>query len=418
MNEHKLIRNDILSYLMRHENKQLLRFITCGSVDDGKSTLIGRLLYESRTVFADQLTALKSEAKYKRTDDDIDFSLLIDGLQAEREQGITIDVAYRYFSTEKRKFIISDTPGHEQYTRNMATGASNTDLAVILIDARNGVLTQTKRHTFIVTQNIIVAINKMDLVNYSQKVYEDIKKDYLLFLNELKNKASLQSTSAPTPTHAPKTIFIPISALKGNNVVKKSEKMPWYKGKPLLDILNEIKVENDINLKDFRFPVQYVNRPNSNFRGYCGTIVSGTINKGDEITILPSRTKTKVKSIIPPTQNSSTCTHTHTYTSTCTVIKAFAPMAVTLTTEDEVDISRGDMIVRTENVPDVSDCFDAYVVWMNEEPLEPNKIYDIKRAATFLTGYIDEIYYKVNANTLEKEESRFVQIKRDRFVQN
>ena len=396
MNEHKLIKDDILTYLKGHENKQLLRFITCGSVDDGKSTLIGRLLYESRTVFADQLTALKSEAKYKRTDDDIDFSLLMDGLQAEREQGITIDVAYRYFSTEKRKFIIADTPGHEQYTRNMATGASNTDLAVILIDARNGVLTQTRRHTFIVTllgiKNIIVAINKMDLINYDEKVFNKIKDDYAELKEEIVRKFPLSYNLTLN--------FIPISALKGDNVVKKSERIPWYKGKPLLDILNEIKVENDINLKDFRFPVQYVNRPNAEFRGYCGTIVSGTIKKGDEITVLPSRTKTKVKSIIPPIgckpQKKSPAT---------TIPEAFAPMAVTLTTEDEVDISRGDMIVRTENVPDVSDCFDAYVVWMNEEPLEPNKIYDIKRAATFLTGYIDEIYYKVNVNTLEKEKA-------------
>ena len=294
MNEHKLIKDDILTYLKGHENKQLLRFITCGSVDDGKSTLIGRLLYESRTVFADQLTALKSEAKYKRTDDDIDFSLLMDGLQAEREQGITIDVAYRYFSTEKRKFIIADTPGHEQYTRNMATGASNTDLAVILIDARNGVLTQTRRHTFIVTllgiKNIIVAINKMDLINYDEKVFNKIKDDYAELKEEIVRKFPLSYNLTLN--------FIPISALKGDNVVKKSERMPWYKGKPLLDILNEIKVENDINLKDFRFPVQYVNRPNAEFRGYCGTIVSGTIKKGDEITVLPSRTKTKVKSII------------------------------------------------------------------------------------------------------------------------
>ncbi len=415
MNEHKLIRNDILSYLMRHENKQLLRFITCGSVDDGKSTLIGRLLYETKGIFADQLAALKSETKYKRTDDDIDFSLLIDGLQAEREQGITIDVAYRYFSTDKRKFIIADTPGHEQYTRNMATGASNADLAVILIDGRNGVLTQTKRHTFIVTllgiKSIIVAINKMDLINYDEKVFNKIKDDYTRLIEEIGRLSRPYAAERSDIS----LNFIPISALKGDNVVKKSEKMPWYKGSPLLECLNTVEVgsleDNIEQALPFRFPVQYVNRPNSNFRGYCGTIASGTIKEGDEISILPSRIKTKVKAIIPPTyeececesRNTSSLTqNSSTYTHTCTVIEAFAPMSVTLTTEDEVDITRGDMIVKTDNFPDTSDCFDAYVVWMNEEPLKPNSIYDIKRASTLLTGYIDKIYYKINVNTLEK----------------
>ncbi len=415
MSEHNLIKDNILEYLHQHEQKQLLRFITCGSVDDGKSTLIGRLLYETKGIFADQLAALKSETKYKRTDDDIDFSLLIDGLQAEREQGITIDVAYRYFSTDKRKFIISDTPGHEQYTRNMATGASNADLAVILIDGRNGVLTQTKRHTFIVTllgiKSIIVAINKMDLINYDEKVFNKIKDDYTGLIEEIGRLSRPYAAERSDISLS----FIPISALKGDNVVKKSEKMPWYKGSPLLECLNTVEVgsleDNIEQALPFRFPVQYVNRPNSNFRGYCGTIASGTIKEGDEITVLPSRTKTKVKSIIPPTyeececesRNTSSLTqNSSTYTHTCTVIEAFAPMSVTLTTEDEVDITRGDMIVKTDNFPDTSDCFDAYVVWMNEEPLKPNRIYDIKRASTLLTGYIDKIYYKINVNTLEK----------------
>ena len=452
MKEYKsmnLIKDDILEYLYKHEQKELLRFITCGSVDDGKSTLIGRLLYETKKVFEDHLMALKAEAKYKRTEDEIDFSLLVDGLQAEREQGITIDVAYRYFTTDKRKFIIADTPGHEQYTRNMVTGASNAELAIILIDARNGVLTQTRRHTFLVRllgiKHIIVAINKMDAINYKQEVYEKIKKDYINFLSELGNKDYL-----PFMNHASLfTAFIPISALKGDNVVQKSQNMTWYNDKTLLEYLNSIEIRNNrtnrlngnnnlnkleasdsiipnstidsiapIN-SNFRFPVQYVNRPNLDFRGYCGTIVSGNIKVGDEIVVFPSKIKTKVKAIIPPehkeTMNSETLKDEQKKISNCdsqftthnSPLTSFsAPMAVTLLTEDEVDISRGDLIAKPEAMPELSDVLNIFVVWMNEEPLVIGKSYDLKRGTSYVSGYIDEIYFKININTLEKEKGK------------
>jgi bifunctional enzyme CysN/CysC len=404
MNKEKLIKEDIFKYLKHHENKELLRFITCGSVDDGKSTLIGRLLYETKMVFKDQLMALKAEAKYKRTEEEIDFSLLVDGLQAEREQGITIDVAYRYFSTDKRKFIIADTPGHEQYTRNMATGASNAELAVILIDARNGVLTQTKRHTFIVTllgiRHIIVAINKMDLINYKKDTYEQIKSDYIKFINELKNKDYLALNTQNLSLE--NIYFVPISALKGDNIVKKSNNMSWYLGKTVLEFLNTItptlnthSMPNNLN-DNFRFPVQYINRPDPTFRGYCGTITSGIIKTGDKITVLPSKTETKIKAIIPPV---------HYETGIKNSKFAYAPMTVTLITEDEIDISRGDLIVKSDNIPDMNDCFEVFVVWMGEEPLVTDKIYNIKRATTFLTGYFEEILFKVNINTLEQEKT-------------
>nr|WP_052297350.1 GTP-binding protein [Hippea maritima] len=304
-NPKSLIESDILGYLKQHEDKELLRFITCGSVDDGKSTLIGRLLYETKMVFEDHLMALKAEAKYKRTEDEIDFSLLVDGLQAEREQGITIDVAYRYFLTEKRKFIIADTPGHEQYTRNMATGASNAELAIILIDARNGVLTQTRRHSFIVTlmgiKNIVVAINKMDLVDYSEDVYNKIVNDYKIMFEQLRYSLPYKNFNA-------ELYFIPISALKGDNVAKKSQKMPWYTGKTLLEYLDTIEIQNPKSkIQNFRYPVQYINRPHLDFRGYCGTIASGEIKVGDEIVIFPSRMITKVRAIVPPEYRESVC---------------------------------------------------------------------------------------------------------------
>ncbi|MEO1881420.1 MAG: GTP-binding protein, partial [Methylococcales bacterium] len=332
----ELISTDINAYLAQHERKELLRFLTCGNVDDGKSTLIGRLLHDSKMIYEDQLAAVQADSVKSGTTGTgkIDLALLVDGLQAEREQGITIDVAYRYFSTSTRKFIIADTPGHEQYTRNMATGASTCDLAVILIDARYGVQTQTKRHSYIASllgiKHIIVAINKMDLVEYSEATYNAIKKDYIDFT------ASLNLNDIH---------FIPMSALDGDNVVNKSENMPWYTGKPMMESLNSIKISNDHNLSDARFPVQYVNRPNLDFRGFCGTVASGVFNKGDAITVLPSGKTSKIKSIVTYDGDLET---------------AFAPLAVTLTMEDEIDISRGDMIIGHDTIaPHVSDKFDA-----------------------------------------------------------
>lgn len=372
---------DIYEYLKRHEQKELLRFITCGSVDDGKSTLIGRLLHDSKLIYEDQLEAVKRESKkVGTTGDEPDLALLVDGLQAEREQGITIDVAYRYFSTDKRKFIIADTPGHEQYTRNMATGASTANLAIILIDARNGVLTQTKRHSFIVDllgiKHIIVAVNKMDLVDYSKEVFDKIKNDYLEFAKNL-DVADIH--------------FVPISALKGDNVVYKSEKMRWYKGKPLMELLETIEIASDTNLKHFRFPVQYVNRPNADFRGYSGTITSGIVKVGDEIVVLPSRKKSRVKSIV-------------TYDGE--LKEAFAPMAVTLTLTDELDISRGDLIVHPNDLPEMSDALDVMVVWMSEDKMEIGKTYDIKTICSIKSGYIDKIHYVIDINTFEHKDAQ------------
>ncbi len=348
--------------------------------------------------------ALKAEAKYKRTEDEIDFSLLVDGLQAEREQGITIDVAYRYFSSEKRKFIIADTPGHEQYTRNMVTGASNADLAVILIDARNGVLTQTRRHTFITVllgiRYIVVAINKMDLVEYKEEVFEKIKNDYTKVIEEIKERVGEVIGNSKELNIDLK--FIPISALKGDNVVKKSNNMPWYNGETLLEYLNSVEIQNSMfNAGEFRFPVQYVNRPNPDYRGYCGTIVSGKIEEGDEIVVLPSRIRTRIKSIVPPAykeKNQDIDSFEH-------VESAFSPMAVTLLTEDEVDISRGDLIVKPSEMPKLADTVDVFVIWMNEEPLIVGKTYDVKKGTGYLSGYVDEIYFKININTLKKESA-------------
>jgi len=386
-----LIKTDINAYLKEHENKELLRFITCGSVDDGKSTLIGRLLHDSKLIYEDQLAAITKDSKFKgSSDDNLDLALLVDGLQAEREQGITIDVAYRYFSTKKRKFIIADTPGHEQYTRNMATGASTANLAIILIDARHGMLTQTRRHSFIVSllgiKHAIVAINKMDLMDYSQEVYEKIKADYIEFSKDVDIE---------------NIMFLPMSALKGDNVVNKSENMPWFEGEPLMDLLETIPVTDDYNYETFRMPVQYVNRPNLNFRGFCGTIAAGVVRPGDDITVLPSRKTSKVKAIV-------------TYDGE--IQEAFPPMAVTLTTEDEIDISRGDMIVHSDNIPEVSDCFDAMIVWMNEEPLIKNKTYDMKRASTVVNAYVDEIYYKVDVNTLEHKPAEKIELNEIAYV--
>lgn len=378
------IKIDIESYLKEHENKDMLRFLTCGSVDDGKSTLIGRLLYDSKSVLEDQLEAVENESKqYGTTDEKIDFALLVDGLQSEREQGITIDVAYRFFTTEKRKYIIADTPGHEQYTRNMVTGASTADVAIILIDARKGILTQTKRHSYIVNllgiEHIIVAINKMDLVDYSQEVYEKIKMDYQKIADELGIKDKY---------------YIPLSALKGDNLVNKSKNMSWDKEQPLLTLLDNINIHQKVN-EDFRFPVQYVNRPNLDFRGFCGTVASGSIKKGDEIVVLPSGKSTKVKSII----NAGDITEAK---KDQTSNEASAPMAITITTENEIDISRGDMIVKSNNIPRVSNSLKVMIVWMDETPMKVGKAYDIKHATTLLSGHIEHVNYKVDINNYKR----------------
>jgi bifunctional enzyme CysN/CysC len=381
-----LIARDIRAYLDRHQRKDLLRFLTCGNVDDGKSTLIGRLLHDSKLIYEDQLAAIKSDSKKFNTTggEEMDLALLVDGLQAEREQGITIDVAYRYFSTEKRKFIIADTPGHEQYTRNMATGASTSDLAIILIDARNGVQTQTRRHTFIVSllgiRHIVVAINKMDLVGWSAEAFEKIKADYLAFAKKL---------------DARDVAFIPLSALKGDNVVHRSASMPWYTGPTLMAHLESVPVASDRNLADFRFPVQYVNRRSVDFRGYAGTVASGVVRKGDELMVLPSRKTNKVKSIV-------------TYDGE--LDEAFAGQAVTLTFEKEVDISRGDLLAHPSNLPHVDERFEAMLVWMSEEPMILAKPYFLKHASKMASGMVTDLRCRLNVNTLEKEHANRIQL--------
>ena len=402
-NDYRLSSIDsIEQYLKEHENKDMLRFITCGSVDDGKSTLIGRMLYDSKQIFDDQLSAIETESKqYGTTGEKLDMALLVDGLQSEREQGITIDVAYRFFTTENRKFIIADTPGHEQYTRNMVTGASTANLAIILIDARKGILTQTKRHSFIVNllgiKHIIVAINKMDLVDYSQEVFENIKQDY-----EEKILAQLPTTNNYRLT----TTYIPISALNGDNVVNKSDHTPWYKGKTLLNLLDSIdyRLSTIDHKENFRFPVQYVNRPNLDFRGFCGTIASGTVKVGDEITVLPSGKTTKVKSIINAgdvTEENKKNPLSNDYRLKINDYFA-APMAITITTEDEVDISRGDMIVHTNSLPRVSNSLKVMLVWMDETPMSLDKTYDIKIATSIIPAHFEHINYKVDVNTYKR----------------
>lgn len=375
-----LIASDIEEYLHQHENKELLRFLTCGSVDDGKSTLIGRLLHDSKMIYEDQLAAIqKDNERVGNAGEELDLALLVDGLAAEREQGITIDVAYRYFSTSKRKFIIADTPGHEQYTRNMATGASTCDLAIILIDARHGVQVQTKRHSFIVSllgiKHTIVAINKMDLVDFSEDRFEEIKAEYLEFSKQL---------------DLPDIQFVPISALKGDNVVSLSESMDWYQGEPLMETLETVEIANDQNFDDLRFPVQYVNRPNLDFRGYCGTLTSGIVRPGDEVTVLPSGKSSKVKSIVAYEGE---------------IEEAFPPMAVTLTLEDEIDISRGDILVHSNSVPETTNRFDAMVVWMSEEPLQKGRQYEVKLNTTRIAGGISNVHHHVDVNTLEQSQS-------------
>ncbi len=377
MSNESLIRTDIEAYLHQHEHKELLRFLTCGSVDDGKSTLIGRLLHDTQMIYEDQLQALKKDSdRLGTTGGELDLALLVDGLQAEREQGITIDVAYRYFSTSKRKFIIADTPGHEQYTRNMATGASTCDLAVILIDARKGVLTQTRRHSFIVSllgiRHIVVAVNKMDLVDYRQQVFERICHDYLAFAEKLQ---------------IPDIRFIPLCALKGDNVVEKSQNTPWYQGLTLLEVLETVEIAKDKNLSDLRFPVQYVNRPHPDFRGFSGTLAAGIVRVGDEIAVLPSGQTSRVKQIVTYDGN---------------LQEAFPPQAITLTLEDEIDVSRGDMIVGKGNLPQVADRCQAHIVWMAEKPLIPGRQYYLKQATRTVTGSVARIVHRTDINTLEE----------------
>ena len=369
---------DIEAYLQQQEGKQILRFLTCGSVDDGKSTLIGRLLHDSKTIYEDQLDAIRRDSRSTGTQrDGMDLALLVDGLQAEREQGITIDVAYRYFSTAKRKFIIADTPGHEQYTRNMATGASNCDVAVILIDANNGVLAQTRRHTFIANllgiRHLIAAVNKLDAVGYSEAVFDAIRADYSAFAAQL----------SVDDLH-----FIPISALHGDNVVGKSNNMPWYQGATLLHLLENMHVQAAQDAGHFRFPVQVVNRPDASFRGYSGSIVGGVVRPGDPVTVLPSGKQSKVQRIV--TMDGDLCV-------------AYAPMAVTLTLQDDIDISRGDVLTATDELPFVADRLDAMLVWMGEEPLLPGKHYLVKQGTRQVAATVASIRYRVDVDTLRHE---------------
>ena len=352
---------------------ELLRFTTAGSVDDGKSTLIGRLLYDSKGVYEDQLASVR-KATRNLTTGGLDLSLLTDGLRAEREQGITIDVAYRYFSTPRRKFIIADTPGHEQYTRNMATGASTANLAIVLIDARYGVLPQSRRHAYIAAllgiPHIVVAVNKMDLVDFSEDVFAAIQRDFQDFANQLE-AGDLQ--------------FIPISALDGDNVVRRSTRTPWYHGPALLEHLETVPISRDYNLTDMRFPVQYVIRPDLDFRGFAGAVASGVIRRGDAVTVLPSGRTSRVKSIV---------------TWEGDLEEAFAPMSVTVCLEDEIDISRGDMLVHSDNAPHSGRRFEATVVWMNAKPLEPNRPYLLKHSTQTAQARIREIRYRVDINSL------------------
>ncbi len=367
---------DVDAYLAAQENKDLLRFITCGSVDDGKSTLIGRLLYESKMLFEDQLSALEADSKRLGTQGgNLDFALLVDGLAAEREQGITIDVAYRAFATSKRKFIVADTPGHEQYTRNMATGASTAELAIILIDARKGVLTQTRRHTFIATllgiKNLVVCINKMDLVGYKRETFEAIEADY---------RAFAASIGAKNIT------CIPASALVGDNIIDRSANMGWYQGATLMGHLETVPVGDDQSAKPFRMPVQWVNRPDQNFRGFAGTIASGTLKPGDEIRVLPSGKISKVTRIVTYDGDLS---------------EAVADQAVTISFADEIDASRGDVICAAKSPLEVSSQFEVEVLWMGDEAMLPGRPYVIKSGTKTLPGTLDKLKYKINVNTME-----------------
>lgn len=370
-------RMSIEEFLDNDERKDLLRFLTAGSVDDGKSTLIGRLLYDSKKIYEDQLDALERDSKRMgNAGDHIDYALLLDGLKAEREQGITIDVAYRYFSTNRRKFIIADTPGHEQYTRNMITGGSTAQLAIILVDARNGVITQTRRHTYLVSllgiKHVVLAVNKMDLMDFSKEVFDSIVADYMEFVK---------------PLGIPDIQCIPLSALDGDNVVERSGRTPWYDGPALLDFLENVSVGTDQNLDDFRFPVQYVLRPNLDFRGFCGKVASGVVRKGDEVVALPSGKRSRVKSIV---------------TFDGELDYAFPPQCITLTLEDEIDVSRGEMLVHPGNLPVTGRCFEAMLVWMDETPMDTSKQFYLKQTTNTTRARIEGIRYKVDVNTMEQ----------------
>jgi bifunctional enzyme CysN/CysC len=373
----ELIARDIGAYLEAHEHKSLLRFITCGSVDDGKSTLIGRLLYESKMIFDDQLSQLEADSKRVGTrGGELDFALLVDGLAAEREQGITIDVAYRFFSTEKRKFIVADTPGHEQYTRNMVTGASTAELAVILIDARKGVLTQTRRHSFLVhligIERVVLAVNKMDLVGYTREIFEQIVADYREF-------AARIGLTDITP--------IPLSAVHGDNIIAHGAHMPWYQGPTLLQHLETVPVDGALAAQPLRLPVQWVNRPNGDFRGFCGQIASGSLRRGDKLRVLPSGRESHVERIV---------------TAGGDLEAAVAGQSVTVTLDHEIDVSRGDVLVAANDPPQVASQFEATIVWMHEEPLLQGRAYLMKSGTLTLSATLTPLKYKINVNTLEQ----------------
>lgn len=374
--------NNIREFLDADERKSLLRLLTAGSVDDGKSTLIGRLLFDSKKLYEDQLQALERDSKRvgNAGAGEIDYALLLDGLKAEREEGITIDVAYRYFSTNLRKFIIADTPGHEQYTRNMITGGSTANLAIILVDARTGVITQTRRHTFLVSllgiKHIVLAVNKMDLVDFSEEVFCKIKNEYL----ELTNQLGIDDVTC-----------FPISAKEGDNVVEKSNRTPWFEGTSLLQYLETVPIDQDRNMHDFRFPVQYVLRPNLDFRGFSGKVASGIIRKGDPIMALPSRKKSRVKSIV-------------TYDGELEY--AFCPQCVTITLEDEIDISRGEMLVKPDNIPFIGRHLQTKLVWMDEEPMDRGKQFFLKANTNTTRATISAIDYRIDVNTMEHLEGK------------
>jgi len=385
----QLIEQDIHSYLQQHEHKSLMRLLTCGSVDDGKSTLIGRLLHDSKLVYEDQLAAVKQASLTSQGSQDsgeLDLALLVDGLQAEREQGITIDVAYRYFSTSKRKFIIADTPGHEQYTRNMATGASNCDLAIILVDARKGLLTQTRRHSFIVSllgiKHVVVAVNKMDLMDYNEDVFEQIQQDYKTFAKSL---------------DLPNIHFVPVSALTGDNVVDESSNMPWHQGPSLLHLLEDLDTETDLTQGDWQLPVQYVNRPNADFRGYCGTIASGSVKPGDQVRVLPSGQTSTIASIV---------------TADGDLKQAFAPMAITVTLTNEIDISRGDTLIHVGDAQHTasSQNLTANLVWMDQQPLSLSRDYELKLGGKRINARVKQIHHQINVNNLEKKPATTLEL--------
>ena len=387
------IQMSIEEYLDQDEKKDLLRLLTAGSVDDGKSTLIGRLLFDSKKLYEDQLSALERDSQRvgNAGAGQIDYALLLDGLKAEREQGITIDVAYRYFSTNKRKFIIADTPGHEQYTRNMITGGSTANLAIILVDARTGVITQTRRHTFLCSllgiKHVALAVNKMDLVDFSKEVFDGIVSDYKKFLTQL--VAENASLSIPNVTS------FPLSALEGDNVVEKSDRTPWYEGPALLDYLETVQIVGERRFDEFRFPVQYVLRPNLDFRGFCGKVASGVVCRGDEVMALPSGKRSRVKSIVAYEGE---------------LDYAFPPQSVTIQLEDEIDISRGEMIVHPDCLPHVGRQLESMLVWMDEAPMDRGKSFYLKHGTNTTRCRLDKIKYRVNVNTMEHTQSERLEL--------